>query len=453
MARSEGENNRCHIRDWESVLGKRPRAAHPARTASIFLMASSQSELPLDGVPPPSAAEKAADATRALRIVSVGAKPLGREQKRFNKLLARIENLRKDIAARTRAMDAGLAEYVRRIHPLELRLHEARRKMVTELGKIWRDPKSAGFRLGKKQRAALRDVLLHQFDCLQQFPPGDDDADLCRLNDELIAAAEAEMNAANGKGGAGDDDAPGGGGPKGGPDLSKFHPGMSEEEMVAEVRRQFLEMNGLTEEDVKALDEEIGQAPPPPPRARKPTAAQLRKAQREAEMAEARKRGLATIYKQLAKILHPDLERDAERRAEKERLMQELTAAYKAGDLHTLLRLELEYIHREQGNLERLGEEKLAVYCEVLAEQVRELEAEYEEIGYAPRYQAMANHLRFGGLPRWHEVEAVLGEQFFQLERSREDIVGPEKQATLKEMLEFFQREQKRRRVFFDLDF
>lgn len=415
-------------------------------------MASSQSELPLDGVPPPSVAEKAAETSRVLRIVPVGPKALGREQKRFNKLLARIENLRRDIAARTRAMDAGLAEYVRRIHPLEIRLHAGRRKMVAELGKIWRDPKAAGFRLGKKQRAALRDLLLYQFECLQQFPPGDEDTDLCRLNDELVADAEAEMNAANGTGGEGDDDLGDGGVPKGGPDLSKFHPGMSEEEMMAEVRRQFLEMNGLAEEDVKALDEEIGQAPPPP-RARKPTAAQRRKAQREAEMAEARKRGLSTIYKQLAKILHPDLERDPERRAEKERLMQELTSAYKSGDLHTLLRLELEYIHREQGNLERLGDEKLAVYCEVLAEQVRELEAEYEQVGYEPRYQAMASYLRFGGLPRWHEVEAVLGEQFVQLQRSHANIVGAEKQAALKELLAFFQRDQKRRRVFFDLDF
>src|SRR5688572_31116004 len=40
---------------------------------------------------------------------------------------------------------------------------------------------------------------------------------------------------------------------------------------------------------------------------------------------EFRKRSIATIYKQLARVLHPDLERDYERQQEKGQLMQELT--------------------------------------------------------------------------------------------------------------------------------
>jgi hypothetical protein len=37
-----------------------------------------------------------------------------------------------------------------------------------------------------------------------------------------------------------------------------------------------------------------------------------------------------------------------------ETVMQELTAAYRNHDLHTLLRLELEWIRREEGDLDRI---------------------------------------------------------------------------------------------------
>ncbi|MDQ3417913.1 MAG: hypothetical protein M3541_03900 [Acidobacteriota bacterium] len=43
-------------------------------------------------------------------------------------------------------------------------------------------------------------------------------------------------------------------------------------------------------------------------------------------------------------MLHPDLEQDPSLRERKTGLMQEVTAAHAGGDLHTLLRLELEWI-------------------------------------------------------------------------------------------------------------
>src|SRR5262249_32289123 len=66
----------------------------------------------------------------------------------------------------------------------------------------------------------------------------------------------------------------------------------------------------------------------------------------------ARARTVAIIYKQLARVLHPDLEGDGGRRKEKLQLMQELTEAYRQRDLHTLLRLEMQWIENEGGDLE-----------------------------------------------------------------------------------------------------
>lgn len=48
---------------------------------------------------------------------------------------------------------------------------------------------------------------------------------------------------------------------------------------------------------------------------------------------------LGSLYKELAKRIHPDLEPDEARKAEKHELMQQLTEARKQGDLYTLLRI------------------------------------------------------------------------------------------------------------------
>jgi len=102
---------------------------------------------------------------------------------------------------------------------------------------------------------------------------------------------------------------------------------------------------------------------------------------------EWRKRSIANIYKQLARVLHPDFERDLERQKDKVQLMQELTVAYRQNDLHTLLRLEMQWIENEGGDINRLTEEKLGVYNEVLTAQVRGLENRLRGLMFHARYR------------------------------------------------------------------
>ena len=71
-----------------------------------------------------------------------------------------------------------------------------------------------------------------------------------------------------------------------------------------------------------------------------------------------RKDSLGSVYRRLVKELHPDLEPDPAERERKSRVMQDITAAYAGGDLHALLRLELEWL--EPGGQTRLGVESLA---------------------------------------------------------------------------------------------
>src|SRR5262249_8383155 len=92
-------------------------------------------------------------------------------------------------------------------------------------------------------------------------------------------------------------------------------------------------------------------------------------------------------YKQLARVLHPDLERDNERQKQKVELMQELTVAFHQNDLHTLLRLQMQWIENEGGNIEALTEERLGLYNEVLAGQVDGLEKRLRDLVLHPRYR------------------------------------------------------------------
>lgn len=126
------------------------------------------------------------------------------------------------------------------------------------------------------------------------------------------------------------------------------------------------------------------------------SAKQLEAERIQQEIDSLKQKNIGTIYKQLAKLFHPDLEQDVGKKAEKEILMQQLTAAYEAKNLHALLTLELKWIHKENEHLESLTDEKLAVYLQILKEQAQQLEDEKREIIYQPNYSVLAQTFGIG---------------------------------------------------------
>ncbi|TDN40454.1 J domain-containing protein [Hymenobacter sp. UV11] len=81
-----------------------------------------------------------------------------------------------------------------------------------------------------------------------------------------------------------------------------------------------------------------------------------------------------TLYRDLVKALHPDLEPDETEKIRKTELMKQVTTAYEAGELLTLLRLQLELQRIDQSHLENLAEDQLRYYNKLLKEQARELD-------------------------------------------------------------------------------
>jgi hypothetical protein len=294
-------------------------------------------------------------------------------QRRFNRLVARVEELRIRLDSEIRRLDEALAYYGAHLHPRIQRQNALRTDIVRALA-----PFLQKMRLKRKtDRAILKMIIAEQLaEIVQQGGSIEDDlrAIFERVHGvDYERAAEQEMEEVRSVmedmlSDFGID-----------MDFSDFRPDMTEAELAAKAA----EMAERMQQKAKEEDRESE------PSNRRPTKRQLEKEHRMRQAEEARKKTIGSIYKQLARVLHPDLEPDAEARQRKVTLMQELTVAYRNKDLHTLLRLELEWIQREEGILQRLTDEKLAIYNDVLKEQVDELESELQELPFRPRYQAL----------------------------------------------------------------
>lgn len=366
------------------------------------------------------------------------ARALTRDQKKFSKLLGQIETLRARQQRVTAAWESFLADYQKRIHPEQQRQHELRKTVLRQLAVHLHAPKG----IGPRQRDALADLIESQLAQVLNHEPGLTEPDLLALIDYFKerAARQKQDQADDG------DDLP----PfmdeiirHAGLDPAGFHAGMTEAEFKQEMGRQF---SANPESFNIDPDGDDFDTPPPPPNPRSRKAKSAPDPQTQARQAEeARKRTISAIYKQLAKVLHPDLETDPALREQKHHLMQELTTAYKQGDLHTLLRLELAWIHREEGDLDRLTDDKLKVYIQLLHEQTDELHREINSTAYSPRFAAVSHFVSpFTGEPT--NVGAVLAglKPYTEtLEHLQTALQGPGARTELRELIRDFTRQQK----------
>jgi len=317
---------------------------------------------------------------KELTITKPKQQVLSKPQQTFNRLTKKIEKLQQGIANTSRILDEKLAFYGENIHPLEKQLVALRRQTLQLLLPYYTDKKL----LPKKDKKILRDVLAEQLNDVLSFSEEEPDEEIKKAFEAIegVKYEEAQqqdfdqmksemteifeefgfrMN------------------------FDDLRPDMSPEEMMAQMKA----MEEKLLQQAQNLDQE---AP-----ARKKSKKQLEREEREKQAAEVKSKSISRIYKQLAKVLHPDLEQDAELKVHKELQMRELTTAYEKNDLHTLLRLELEWIQKEEANLEKLTDDKLKIYNEVLKEQIADLEAESFSLMQHPRYQPLLRLAMFPG--------------------------------------------------------
>lgn len=159
----------------------------------------------------------------------------------------------------------------------------------------------------------------------------------------------------------------------------------------AEFERQVQERLAAAGEEFQRMANGEGA---PNKRKRKPTKAALERERLRQEVEEAKKRDIKSLYKQLAKVLHPDLETDPTLKAHKEAWMKRLTTAHANRDLRDMLAIEMEWLGEEAGNLAAASDEKLRVYAMVLKEQLADLKEQTRMIHFELQYQVL---MRFAG--------------------------------------------------------
>jgi archaellum component FlaC len=147
---------------------------------------------------------------------------------------------------------------------------------------------------------------------------------------------------------------------------------------------EFGTMEGVDFTDPEAIADAIArklcepEAPKTPPKKR--TAKQLAKdAKAEAEAANVSK-SIQAVYRQLVGALHPDREQDPAERARKTELMQRITVAYKNKDLLQLLELQLSVEQIDQHAINRIADDRLKHFNQVLKDQLNELEMEVDQM-------------------------------------------------------------------------
>jgi hypothetical protein len=157
-------------------------------------------------------------------------------------------------------------------------------------------------------------------------------------------------------------------------------------------------------------------------RPRKPTKAQAEKERKRLEQEDVKKRDLKSLFKQLAKAFHPDLEPDELLRQHKVGWMQRLNAAYAAGDLREMLQLEMEWLGEEATNLATAGDEKLKVYCMVLKEQIDDIKRQTHFLPDEPQYGPLQRFRNpyFGTLANPVSIKRELRDELLRLREKLE---------------------------------
>lgn len=288
-------------------------------------------------------------------------KPATRAQQAFQRLVGKIEG-RRDELARWQAFGVRYRQrWAAEVLPLQERLRAGQRQMALLIDELL-GPSAPGRRLGKMQRAKLRQLLLNLLDGLRDEG---DDAELEALNAKHrgaspvtaqpseIAVVQAMLEGILGV------------------DLGDDHGATSAEALMAHAQAK------LDARD-EAQQRQVGGDQVDPAGAR-PTArsskAASAKARREQAAQEA-SQSIRDVYRKLASALHPDRETDAGERERKTTLMQRVNDAYASKDLLSLLGLQLEIEQIDAEHLAAVSPQRLAHFTQVLREQLAELESE-----------------------------------------------------------------------------
>jgi hypothetical protein len=293
---------------------------------------------------------------------------LSKQQQTFNRLVKKIEKLQVDLEKTTHSLQQKLDFYLKHIYPLEQKEIILLKGLVKGLYHFYQE----NHLFSRNDQATLGEIIsiqLHNIFQLEQTEPDDELKEIFKAVEKIDYDEAAEEGLDGMK-----------------QEMQSMFEDMGVDFNIDDMDREMTEEEILKK--VEALKNQFRQQAKKAEPGKK-TKKQLEKEANEKKQEEARAKSINSIYKQLVKIFHPDLEQDPDLRLQKEELMKKLTTSYKSGDLHTLLKLELQWIQKEGTNVDKLSDNKLALYNESLKEQAHDLEEEISQILHHPRYQPL----------------------------------------------------------------
>ncbi|BDC98204.1 hypothetical protein [Persicobacter psychrovividus] len=325
-------------------------------------------------------------------IKGAGGENLSKEQRQFNRLTKQIQNLHVKIEKEENKLEQLLEIYQKEIKPTERLLFEARVRFLKKADKIYKK-----FKFNKRQAEDIEEVLeLILVPIIEMMDQPDDEVialynrysentyeeEMQEQSMEMMDELEDMINNMFGVD----------------VDFSDLDPEkMNTPEGMAEIAQKLKEQMGQQFEQEQKEQKEA-------PKTKKQIERELNAKQEEM----AKLKSLKGIYFSLAKVLHPDTARTEEERVQREELMKEVTAAYKAKDLPALLKLEMQWLSSENEHLEKLTQEQLSLYIRVLKEQVKELKGELEIIKMNPRYNEIGGLVDLGIQAAKREIKEAL---------------------------------------------
>ncbi|MCE7041806.1 hypothetical protein [Dyadobacter sp. CY312] len=319
-------------------------------------------------------------------ILHIGAtkEVLTKQQKEFNRLTKKIEQLEKTLAEFRRGRDILNERHGKEMAPLFREMHACQVEIVKGMDKVFPD-KIFKKTDHKKLSYLITDtsfdlISKHGYEDLKIIFNKYNEHDYDTVNAEVDRqAADMAKGMASFFGVEFEDDV----------DIStteKFHEKMFE---------KISEQEEILEEEQRIFDEKKA--------AKKKTQKQLDREEEQKNEELRVTKSVRSVYMDLVKALHPDREKDEAEKQRKTEIMQRVTQAYNDNNLMALLKLQMEFDRIDKEHLERLADEQLLYYNKVLKQQVIDLDFEKAEIveelgefsGLEPYYVRSAEILIF----------------------------------------------------------
>lgn len=299
---------------------------------------------------------------KSLRIVSKGNKVLSKNQQTFNNLTKRIEKLESDIVAENEKLLKMVTFHGKEINPIQKKVADARIQLAIILDKATECNK-----FSKKQTDNIQGAITGLFeDAFVDIEPTPEQQSIFDKWSEVSYQEEIDEQKSEFKNMFSDMMS----------DMFGINVDMNE---FDESPEEFARFQAKMQEQFEAQQGHHQQG-------RKKTKKQLAKEESLKAEAEIKNKNIRSIYIALAKVLHPDTDPDIAQKAEKEEIMKKVTVAYEQRDLPTLLKLEMEWVHKTTEHLEKLTDDKLKIYISALKQQAAELEREKFSIHHNPLY-------------------------------------------------------------------